>query len=164
MLGSDYVESHVLIGWTKPARSLPSGILLSSRCNFFLWYLAGTINTMPRRLNVLPLLTTPPPSALPILGKCANHLPSCPRQEPTIILDSPTFSFTKAIHNFCQCQFLTIACLYFCLSISRVTLWTHFLILFGLEYCNSFQCYFLTNLVLIDYELCGILYNAMWLN
>ena len=80
------LKAMCLVGWTKPTRCLPPGISHSSKCNFFLWYLIGTISSMPRRLNMPSLLTTFPLSfCVAYFGKICNHLPNC---LSTILLDS----------------------------------------------------------------------------
>ena len=91
------LKAMCLVGWTKPTRSLPPGISHSSKCNFFLWYLVGTISSMPRRLNMPSLLTTLPLSfCIAYFGKICNHLPNCPS---TILLDS-SFPFSPSQKRF----------------------------------------------------------------
>ena len=80
------LKAMCLVGWTKATRSLPPGISHSSKCNFILWYLIGTISSMPRRQNMPSLLITLPLSfCVAYFGKICNHLPNCPS---TILLDS----------------------------------------------------------------------------
>ena len=91
------LKAMCLVGWTKPTRSLPSGISHSSKCNFFLWYLIGTISSMPRRLNMPSLLITLLLSfCVAYLGKICNHLPNFPS---TILLDS-SFPFSPSQKRF----------------------------------------------------------------
>lgn len=80
------LKAMCLVGWTKPTKSLPPGISQSSKCNFFLWYLIGTISSLPRKLNMPSLLITLTLSfCVAYFGKICSHLPSCPS---TILLDS----------------------------------------------------------------------------
>ena len=80
------LKAMCLVGWTKPTKSLPPGISQSSKCNFFLWYLIGTVSSLPRKLNMPSLLITLTLSfCVAYFGKICSHLPSCPS---TILLDS----------------------------------------------------------------------------
>lgn len=80
------LKAMCLVGWTKPTRSLPPGISHSSKYNFFLWYLIGTVSSLPRKRNMPSLLITLTLSfCVAYFGKICSHLPSCPS---TILLDS----------------------------------------------------------------------------
>lgn len=64
---------------------------------------------MPRKLNVPSLPTIPPLSIwIDYMRKMCPHLPSCPKQEPTTILDSSLplssspkqFTVSVTLHSF----------------------------------------------------------------